>query len=75
MLTIYLAAGYVMDSAEVIEFSGDSRMDLKNGSLARNSQVDEIILVRDVVKPIRNDDGILTMSVYDFLMGANSLDV
>ncbi|KFI97002.1 ATP-binding protein [Bifidobacterium stellenboschense] len=35
----------------------------------------KIILVRDVVKPARDDRGILTMSVYDFLLDANSLTI
>lgn len=30
----------------------------------------KIVLVRDVVKPLYDDEGILTMSVYDFLLGA-----
>ena len=35
----------------------------------------KIVLVRDVVKPTRDEEGILTMSVYDFLMDANSLSL
>ena len=35
----------------------------------------KIVLVRDVVKPTRDEKGILTMSVYDFLLNANSLNV
>ncbi|KFI93886.1 ATPase (AAA superfamily)-like protein [Bifidobacterium saguini DSM 23967] len=34
----------------------------------------KIVLVRDVVKPTRDDHGILTMSVYDFLLNPNSLE-
>lgn len=34
----------------------------------------KIVLVRDVVKPTRDEQGILTMSVYDFLLNSNSLD-
>jgi len=29
--------------------------------------------VRDVVKPVRDEHGILTMSVYDFLLDPDSL--
>lgn len=35
----------------------------------------KVILVRDVVKPLHDDNGILTMSVYDFLMDERSLEV
>ncbi|MBT1170706.1 ATP-binding protein [Bifidobacterium sp. SO4] len=34
----------------------------------------KIILVRDIVKPTRDDHGILTMSVYDFLLDPHSLE-
>ncbi len=34
----------------------------------------KIVLVRDVVKPTYDEHGILTMSVYDFLLNDNSLD-
>ncbi|KAA8821144.1 ATP-binding protein [Bifidobacterium vespertilionis] len=33
----------------------------------------KIILVRDVVKPVRDEHGILTMSVYDFLLDPDGL--
>ena len=33
----------------------------------------KIVLVRDVVRPFRDEDGVLTMSVYDFLMNPDSL--
>ena len=34
----------------------------------------KIVLVRDVVKPIYDENGILTMGVYDFLLNRKSLD-
>ena len=34
----------------------------------------KIVLVRDVVKPTYDENGILTMSVYDFLLNRKSLD-
>lgn len=34
----------------------------------------KIILVKDVIKPWYDDDGILTMSLFDFLLDSNSLD-
>lgn len=33
----------------------------------------KIVLVRDVVKPLRDERGVLTMSVYDFLLHGDSL--
>ena len=35
----------------------------------------KIVLVRDVIKPSRDERGILFMSVYDFLLNADSLDL
>ena len=34
----------------------------------------KVVLVRDIVKPIYDDDGILTMSVFDFLLDPTSLE-
>ena len=35
----------------------------------------KIIIVKDVVKPLHDDDGILTMSIYDFLLNEHSLEL
>ena len=35
----------------------------------------KIIIVKDVIKPWHDDDGILTMSIYDFLLNENSLEL
>ena len=40
---------------------------------ARDDSFQKIVLVRDVVKPVRDEHGILTMSVYDFLLDPDSL--
>lgn len=45
----------------------------KASLLGIDDSFQKMILVRDVVKPIRDEHGILTMSVYDFLMDRNSL--
>ena len=34
----------------------------------------KVVLVRDVVKPTYDDDGILTMSVFNFLLDPASLE-
>lgn len=35
----------------------------------------KIIIVKDVVKPFHDNDGILTMSIYDFLLNEHSLEL
>ena len=35
----------------------------------------KIIIVKDVVKPWHDDDGILTISLYDFLLDEKSLEL
>ena len=35
----------------------------------------KIIIVKDVIRPWHDDDGILTMSIYDFLLNEHSLDI
>ncbi len=35
----------------------------------------KIIIVKDIIKPWYDDDGILTMSIYDFLLKADSLEI
>ena len=39
-----------------------------------NDSFKKIIVVKDIVKPWHDDDGILTMSIYDFLLNEHSLD-
>lgn len=45
----------------------------KASLLGVNDGFQKIVLVRDVIKPTRDDHGILTMSVYDFLLEPNIL--
>lgn len=35
----------------------------------------KIMIVKDVIKPWNDDDGILTMDIFDFLLDENSLDI
>ena len=35
----------------------------------------KIIITKDALAPLYNDDGILVMSVFDFLMDKNSLEI
>jgi hypothetical protein len=39
-----------------------------------NDSFKKIIIVKDVIKPTYDEDGILTMSIYDFLLNEHSLD-
>lgn len=45
----------------------------KSSLKSLNDSFNKIVLVHDVIKPARDNDGILTMSVYDFLLDLNSL--
>jgi hypothetical protein len=40
-----------------------------------NDSFKKIIIVKDIIKPWHDDDGILTMSIYDFLLNKHSLDI
>ncbi len=40
-----------------------------------NDSFKKIIIVKDVVKPLHDNDGILTMSIYDFLLNEHSLEL
>ena len=35
----------------------------------------KIIIVKDIIKPQRDENGISTISVFDFLLNENSLDL
>lgn len=40
-----------------------------------NDSFKKIIVVKDVIKPWHDDDGILTLGIYDFLLNEQSLDI
>ena len=40
-----------------------------------NDSFKKIIIVKDIVKPLYDNDGILTMSIFDFLLNENSLEL
>jgi hypothetical protein len=40
-----------------------------------NDSFKKIIIVKDIIKPMYDYDGILTMSIYDFLLNEHSLDI
>lgn len=45
----------------------------KASLLGINDSFKKVVLVRDAVKPLRDERGVVTMSVFDFLLDENSL--
>ena len=39
-----------------------------------NDSFKKVVITRDVVKPLYDDNGVLTMSIYDFLLEPDSLE-
>lgn len=46
----------------------------KASLLAMNDSFKKIIVVKDIIKPFQDDDGILTIGLFDFLQNSNSLE-
>ena len=53
----------------------DKRAQEKASLINVKDSFKKIIIVKDVVKPFHDNDGILTMSVYDFLLNEHSLEL
>ena len=53
----------------------EKRVQEKASLINVNDSFKKIIIVKDVIKPWHDDDGILTMSIYDFLLNDHSLDI
>ena len=53
----------------------EKRLQEKASLVNVNDSFKKIILVKDVVNVTRDEDGITTMSIYDFLLKENSLDL
>lgn len=67
------AKRYYIQSAYAIPDS--EKMNQESNSLRRiGDSFKKIIVVKDIVKPTYTDDGILIMSVYDFLLDPDSMD-
>ena len=64
---IYIQSAFSMPTAEKKE--QEERLLLKI-----NDSFKKIIIVKDYIKRIRDDNGIIVMSVFDFLLDPNSLD-
>ena len=64
----YIQSAFRMDSPE-------KTAQEKASLLGIDDSFKKILVVKDVVKPQMDDDGILTMGIFDFLLNPDSLDV
>lgn len=65
---------YYIQSA--YSFPDDEKRVQEKASLINvNDSFKKIIIVKDVIKPWYDDDGILIMGIYDFLLNEHSLDI
>ena len=64
----YIQSAFSMPSEE-------KRMQVKASLVNVNDSFKKIIVVKDVVNITRDEDGITTMSIYDFLLKENSLEL
>lgn len=62
----YIQSAYQLPTPEKVAQEKASLLEI-------DDSFQKIVLVRDVVKPVRDEHGILTMSVYDFLLNPDSL--
>lgn len=62
----YIQSAYQLPTPEKVAQEKASLLEI-------DDSFQKIVLVRDVVKPARDEHGILTMSVYDFLLDPDSL--
>ena len=53
----------------------EKRIQEKASLVNVNDSFEKIIVVKDVVNVTRDEDGITTMSIYDFLLKENSLEL
>ena len=53
----------------------EKRLQEKASLVNVNDSFKKIIIVKDVVNVTRDEDGITTMSIYDFLLKENSLEL
>lgn len=64
----YIQSAYSMPTEKKIKQE-------KNSLLNINDSFKKIIIVKDVIKPKRDDNGIVSISLYDFLLDENSLSL
>ncbi len=64
----YIQSAFALPDAEKVKQEKNSLMHIDNS-------FKKIIIVKDIVKPYMDEYGITTMSLYDFLLNENSLDL
>lgn len=64
---------YIQSASSLPE--AEKRAQEKASLINVNDSFKKIIIVKDVVKPLYDDNGILTMSIFDFLLNENSLEL
>jgi predicted AAA+ superfamily ATPase len=63
----YIQSAFQLPDAEKVQQE-------KASLLAMKDSFKKIIIVKDVIKPFQDDDGILTIGLFDFLQNDNSLE-
>lgn len=63
----YIQSAYQLPDAEKVKQE-------KASLLSARDSFKKIIIVKDVIKPFHDNDGILTIGLFDFLQNANSLE-
>ena len=66
-------ASSIIEKAKAESANIEKAAQEKASLLGINDSFKKVVLVRDVVKPLRDERGVVTMSVFDFLLDENSL--
>ena len=64
----YIQSAYALPDKEKLDQEQRSLMNIGDG-------FKKIIITKDAVAPLYNEDGILIMSIYDFLLNPDSMDI
>ena len=64
----YIQSAYALPDKEKMEQEQRSLVNIGDG-------FKKIIITKDAVAPLYNDEGILVMSVYDFLLNPDSMEI
>lgn len=68
-----ICSNYIAKHVSALEMRAPEKaVQGKASLLGINDSFKKVVLVRDVVKPLRDERGVVTMSVFDFLLDENS---
>jgi len=71
----YLIVAKIADSAKMYALPDKEKMDQEQRSLINTGDgFKKIIITKDAIAPLYNDNGVLIMNVFDFLLNPDSLD-